>query len=164
MRLLGGFLHLGSPPRYSVLQPLCCWSVYLTSCLFTYLSPTFLRAAGTHPKSALGLKDQTETTVLDKPYAKKLNLSLKMLKSISGSGGEERCHLDASLLGRHFPVEHLVDDVCRPIFSISLSGTKALLYSARRAHRPSHQLITLHTRALIKHTNTKIAEVKVNKL
>lgn len=62
---------------------------------------------------------------------------------------------------RHFPVEHLVDDVCRPIFSISLilSGTKALLYSS--TFTSAHNL---HTRALIINTNTKIAEVKVNQL
>lgn len=71
VRLLGGFLHLGRPPNYSVLQPLCCWPVYLTSCLFTYLSPTFLRAAGTHPESVPGLKDQTKMAVLDKQYEKK---------------------------------------------------------------------------------------------
>lgn len=78
--------------------------------------------------------------------------------------GEKRCRLDTGLLGRRFPVELLVEDVCWPIFSVSLivSGTKALLYSAWRAHRPLHQLITLHTHALIIHTNSKIAEVRVN--
>lgn len=141
VRLLCGFLHLGRPPHYCVSQPRCCWPVYLTSCLFTYLSPTFPRAAGTHPKSAPGLKDQTETAVLDKPCEKKPKWSLKVLKSITGSGGAEWCRWDARLVGRHFPVEHLVDDVCRHV-SLILSGTKALLHSARRAHRPSHQLTT----------------------